>query len=84
MLQGSVTSIDTERKSATFVACDGAQSSELQYDYLVVASGLRRAWPAAPQSLRKKQFLSEAAEHLRTSTTGTHGVVVVGGGESLL
>ncbi|KAK4445071.1 apoptosis-inducing factor 2 [Podospora aff. communis PSN243] len=80
VLQGSVTSIDTERKSATFVAQDDKQSSELEYDYLVAASGLRRAWPAAPQSQRKKQFLSEAAGHIRTSKAATHGVVVVGGG----
>jgi NADH dehydrogenase FAD-containing subunit len=49
VLQGSVSSVDTEHKVATFVARGGgAQTSELKYDFLVAATGLRRAWPAAP------------------------------------
>jgi hypothetical protein len=54
----------------------------MQYDYFVAASGLRRVWPVVPQSLRRKQYLFEASDHIRAATTARHGVVVVGGGMS--
>ncbi|KAK3321997.1 pyridine nucleotide-disulfide oxidoreductase-like protein [Apodospora peruviana] len=80
-LHGSVQSIDPQRKVATFVARGmGLQTSELQYDYLVAAAGLRRVWPVVPQSLRRKQYIFETSEHIRAASTGRHGVVVVGGG----
>lgn len=82
VLHGSVNSVDTERKVATFVARGGGtQTSELKYDYLVAATGLRRVWPVAPQAQRRKQFLFEAAEHMRAAKEAKHGVVVVGGGK---
>ncbi|KAK3346166.1 pyridine nucleotide-disulfide oxidoreductase-like protein [Lasiosphaeria hispida] len=79
--QGSVQAVDPARKVATFVARGaGLQTEEVRYDYLVVAAGLRRVWPVVPQSLRRKQYLFEAAEHIRAVTGGRNGVVVVGGG----
>ena len=81
VLHGSVQSVDTQQKVASFVARGGGtQTAKLHYDYLVAASGLRRAWPVSPRALRRKQYLSEAAGHIRKVTTGRHGVVVVGGG----
>lgn len=84
VLQGTVQSVDQQRKVATYVAHGaGAQTSELQYDYLVAASGLRRVWPVVPQSLRRKQYLFEAGDHIRAATAARHGVVIVGGGKRL-
>ncbi|KXX79674.1 Apoptosis-inducing factor 2 [Madurella mycetomatis] len=81
VLQGTVQSVDQQRKVATYVAHGaGAQTSELRYDYLVAASGLRRVWPVVPQSLRRKQYLFEAGDHIRAATAARHGVVIVGGG----
>ncbi|SPQ26369.1 1fd6dbbd-9467-41b6-a320-a38a4d06889a [Thermothielavioides terrestris] len=80
VLHGSVQAVDVERKTATYVAHGGAQSSTLQYDYFVAAAGLRRAWPVVPQSLRKKQYLFETGDHIRATTAARHGVVIVGGG----
>ena len=82
MLHGSVQSFDPERKVATFTARGmGTETSQIEYDFLVAAAGLRRVWPVVPQSLRRKQYLFELGEHTRTALTGRHGVVVVGGGK---
>ncbi|KAK4152208.1 apoptosis-inducing factor 2 [Chaetomidium leptoderma] len=81
VLQGTVQSVDLEQKVATYLAHGStAPPSELRYDYLVAATGLRRVWPVVPQSLRRKQFLFEAGDHIRAATTAKHGVVIVGGG----
>ena len=79
---GSVQLIDMKKKKASFVARgSGMETTEVAYDYLVAASGLRRVWPVVPQSLRRKQYLFEVEEHITATTKGRHGVVVVGGGE---
>ncbi|KAK4142890.1 pyridine nucleotide-disulfide oxidoreductase [Dichotomopilus funicola] len=81
VLHGSVKSVDPERKVATYLANGSLEPpTELRYDYFVAASGLRRAWPVVPQSLRRKQYLFETADHIQAATTARHGVVVVGGG----
>ncbi|KAH6623791.1 hypothetical protein F5144DRAFT_371824 [Chaetomium tenue] len=80
VLHGSVKSVDPERKVATYLAHGSTEEPEkLQYDYFVAASGLRRVWPVVPQSLRRKQYLFEAGDHIRAATSARHGVVVVGG-----
>lgn len=44
MLQGTVTSLDLERKVVSFAAMDAQKTTEeVPYDYFVAASGLRRA-----------------------------------------
>lgn len=84
VLQGSIKSIDPQSKIATFLAHGlDEETSELRYDYLVAAAGLRRVWPVVPQSLRRKQYLFETGDHTRVALTGRHGVVVVGGGKYL-
>lgn len=82
VLHGTVRAVDLERKVATYVQRGtGTEEQELPYDYFVAAAGLRRAWPVVPQSLRKKQYLFEAGDHIRAATAARHGVVVVGGGK---
>ncbi|KAH6847095.1 pyridine nucleotide-disulfide oxidoreductase-like protein [Chaetomium sp. MPI-CAGE-AT-0009] len=81
VLHGSVKSVDPERKVATYLAHGSTEEpEELQYDYFVAASGLRRVWPVVPQALRRKQYLFEAGDHIRAATAARHGVVIVGGG----
>ncbi|KAK0669186.1 hypothetical protein QBC41DRAFT_392188 [Cercophora samala] len=84
VLHGSVKSVDQTSKTATYLPHGLVSSPEntttLSYDFLVAAAGLRRVWPVVPQSLRRKQFLFEAGDHIRAATTARHGVVVVGGG----
>jgi NADH dehydrogenase FAD-containing subunit len=81
VLQGSVKSVDPQQKVATFAAHGSGETSDLRYDYFVAATGLRRAWPVVPQSLRRKQYLFEAGDHIRAATAAKHGVVIVGGGK---
>ncbi|KAK4038055.1 pyridine nucleotide-disulfide oxidoreductase [Parachaetomium inaequale] len=81
VLQGTVKSVDPSQKVATYLAHGSiAEPEEVQYDYFVAASGLRRVWPVVPQSLRRKQYLFEAGDHIRAATAARHGVVIVGGG----
>lgn len=81
VVHGSVKSVDQQRKVAAY-ATHGSTTeiSEIPYDYLVAAAGLRRVWPVVPQSLRRKQFLFEAGDHIRAATIARHGVLIVGGG----
>ena len=86
VVQGSVRSVDAARKTATVAPYGGGgggdskQTTEIAYDYLVAAAGLRRVWPVVPQSLRRKQYLFEMGDHIRAVTNTRHDVVVVGGG----
>lgn len=88
MLRGSLKAVDLEHKVATYVpnsntTASSAEEEELllHYDYFVAATGLRRAWPAVPQSLRRKQYLFEMGDHARAMSVARNGVLVVGGGE---
>ncbi|KAL1838800.1 hypothetical protein VTJ49DRAFT_2193 [Mycothermus thermophilus] len=81
VLHGSLKSVDPERKVAAYVP-NGSTAAplELHYDYFIAATGLRRAWPVVPQSLRRKQYLFEMGDHTRAVSSARHGVLVVGGG----
>jgi hypothetical protein len=79
-LQGSVTSIDCENKVASIVDTVTKQSRQQRYDYLLVASGLRRTSPVVPKALNRDQFLAEAKSHTKAIRDAKEGVVVIGGG----
>ncbi|CZT53404.1 related to pyridine nucleotide-disulphide oxidoreductase AMID-like [Rhynchosporium secalis] len=78
--QGSVVSIDTETKAATIADNILGKEYAESYDYLVVASGLKRQWPAVPQASTRKAYLSEVATHIREVKDAKEGVIVIGGG----
>lgn len=80
LIIGSVTSVDCASKTATTLDAVTKAATEHTYDFFVAASGLRRVWPVVPQSLSRKQYLVEAAEHIHAVSNAQHGVVVVGGG----
>ncbi|KAJ3495516.1 hypothetical protein NLG97_g3340 [Lecanicillium saksenae] len=77
---GSVTTVDCASKTVTTIDAVTKVATEHRYDFFVAASGLRRVWPVVPQSLSRKQYLVEAAEHIHAVSNAQHGVVVVGGG----
>ncbi|PSR74223.1 hypothetical protein BD289DRAFT_380025, partial [Coniella lustricola] len=93
VLQGSATSIDPAAKIAT-VSLHHQHSEKhsqkhsqkhIPYDYLIVATGLRRVWPVVPQSLTRAAYLAEARAHISAvrAAASWHdhaGIVVVGGG----
>lgn len=94
VLQGTVTAVDPAAKTTTLLDAATQAPREVAYDYLVVSTGLRRAWPVVPQSLRRKQYLLEAGAHIDAARAcgpasgsspadddgAAPGVVVVGGG----
>lgn len=80
-IQGSVAGVDPATKSATVHAHVTRLPQTLSYDFLIVASGLRRPFPVVPTSLGRKQYLLEVEEHIHAvAHDSPDGVVVVGGG----
>ena len=82
VVQGSVTSVDPAAKRASILDNATKDVSVEDYDFLIAASGIRRPFPVQPQALSRKAFLVEAEEQIHAAKSATHGVVVVGGGES--
>ena len=78
IIQGSVSSISPSAKTATIQISSG--ESEVGYDYLIAASGLRRVFPVVPQSLSEKSYLQEAKEQIEKIKSSTEAIVVIGGG----
>lgn len=79
-LHGSVVSVDCEKKTAKISNKAGNEQIEESYDYLIVGSGLKRAWPVVAQSLDKNSYLAEVGNHIKGLKDARQGVVVVGGG----
>lgn len=80
VLRGTVQAVDPAIKSATILETSSETPRDLSYDYLVVATGLRRVWPVVPQSRTRKQYLVESGNHIKAVEDAPEGVVVVGGG----
>jgi NADPH-dependent 2,4-dienoyl-CoA reductase/sulfur reductase-like enzyme len=61
----------------------GADNTEKQigYDYLVAATGLKRAWPIVPREHEKERYLDDAREFIRGLENVEGNIVVIGGGE---
>lgn len=78
---GSVTDVDPEAKVAQIRLHGSLQTEDLEYDYLIAATGLRRAWPSVPQALTRKSYLDEIRPHIASVSKAEHGVAVIGGGE---
>lgn len=78
--RGSVVKIDTELLSIRIRHAGSLVETEHAYDYLVAASGLRRVYPVVPQSLTRKQYLLETADHIHGVRDIPNGLLVIGGG----
>ena len=79
-IQGSVKQIEPEQRIATVTNAATQELHTERYDYLIVASGLRRVWPVVPQSLTRKTYMFETSEHIHAIKESADGLVVVGGG----
>jgi NADH dehydrogenase FAD-containing subunit len=84
VLQGRVSSVDPAAKEASVVHQATGEVSVVAYDFLLAGTGLRRPFPVQPQALSRKAFLLEAEDQIHAVGNAVDGVVVVGGGESLL
>ncbi|PYH94735.1 FAD/NAD(P)-binding domain-containing protein [Aspergillus ellipticus CBS 707.79] len=81
VLKGAAVKVDPEAKSLLYVSdeSEGLQQKSLDYDYLVVATGLRRPWPTVPVATTKSEYSAQAQryiDHLQTCNS----VAVIGGG----
>jgi len=82
-IQGAVSSVDCEQKTAIISDTNTGKQYEETYDYLIAATGLRREWPVVPQALRRDEYLKEAGDWITKVKTAKEGVVVIGGGTFL-
>ena len=82
-LHGAVKGVDLEAKVARYTRHGSSETEIVEYDYLVAATGLRRAWPSIPQALTREEYLGEVRPHVEKIGHAEHGVAVIGGGERL-
>jgi len=82
ILQGTVIQADPATKQITYTTeqSEAVGLKHLNYDYLVVATGLRRPWPTVPTAKTKHQYIKDATEFVSKLDKSTQKVVVVGGG----
>lgn len=70
-------------KSATYLDLMTKTLKQLDYDYVVVATGVRRQWPVVPQVSTHVEYVKAGLQHVAAVETSKNGVVVViGGGTS--
>lgn len=75
-------SVDHRNMSASIAPHGEPVQINIAYDYLVAATGFRRAWPTVPQALTRDSYLEEALGHVRLVRDATlQGIVVIGGGK---
>lgn len=80
--RGSAKRIDSENLVATFDDMENAgQEFNQRYDYVVLATGLRRDWPTVPRAFTKAEYLKDGLEQISgIENSGGDGIVVIGGG----
>ncbi|KAJ2988259.1 hypothetical protein NUW58_g4075 [Xylaria curta] len=79
-VQGSVTNVDCENKTATISEHKTQKTRVESYDFFIAATGLRRTWPVVPQALTRETYLQEVGAHCDRVLNSTTPVLVVGGG----
>ncbi|KAF4542084.1 FAD binding domain containing protein [Lasiodiplodia theobromae] len=79
---GSVKAIDPDALSATFVDYDDDNKEvTLGYDYLILATGVRREWPIVPKANSFKNYVIDAQKHIAgIELAKSSTVAVIGGG----
>lgn len=80
-VQGTVTNVDCENKTATIAVRKTQKTRVETYDFFIAATGLRRVWPVVPQALTRESYLEEVGAHCDRVLNSTAPVLVVGGGE---
>lgn len=83
IIQGRAAETNLTAKTISYVSTslhDSGALKVLPFDYLVIATGLRRPWPTVPSAFDKKQYEEDARKYISVLEKSQHGVVVVGGG----
>lgn len=82
-VQGKARKVDPIKKVLEFSPYPNsttAAAETIHYDYIVVATGVRRQHPVVPNALTRQQYLSEYDDLREQMSAATDGVVIVGGG----
>ncbi|KAI1752904.1 FAD/NAD(P)-binding domain-containing protein [Xylaria castorea] len=79
-VQGTITNVDCENRTAIISEHKTQKAREESYDFFVAATGLRRTWPVVPQALTREAYLAEVGAHCDRVLNSTAPVLVVGGG----
>lgn len=75
--------LDCAAKSATYLDFTTNSQKQLDYDYVIVATGVRRQWPVVPQVSTHVEYVREGLKHVEAVAGAKNGVVVVIGGGML-
>ncbi|TRX91807.1 hypothetical protein FHL15_007360 [Xylaria flabelliformis] len=79
-IQGTITNVDCESRTATISEHKTQKTREESYDFFIAATGLRRTWPVVPQACTREAYLTEVGAHCDRVLSSTAPVLVVGGG----
>jgi NADH dehydrogenase FAD-containing subunit len=82
---GTVQKIDTDARVAEWLDRSGKLQQQ-SYDYIIVATGLKRQWPAVPKSGSYAEFLEDGKDLVERITGGNPNqknreVIVIGAGK---
>ena len=77
--RGRIDQLDCEARRANLTNLTSGVTSHLDYDHVLVATGLRRQWPIVPESHSKDRYVMDALQHINTLEASKR-VVVIGGG----
>lgn len=85
VVHGETTRVNVQDKIITYESRDATESAvarqEMPYDYLVVATGLGRTWPAAPVHSTRREYLVDAEKYSRDLERVQGAIIIVGGGK---
>jgi NADPH-dependent 2,4-dienoyl-CoA reductase/sulfur reductase-like enzyme len=80
ILHASLKHVDLGERRLTVTEVATRLSRTESYDYLVLATGLKRDFPIVPSALSKDEYLRAAQEHVDTIESAKGGTAVVLGG----
>lgn len=84
LVRGSIRHVDCEARSATYFCSESKEERSIFYNYLILATGLKRAWPVVPRVDLKDDYVEDAFGFINAIERSANGrAVVVGGGKSL-
>lgn len=82
-LHGSASELDLETKTLSFTKPNGSAKEQLEYDFLVVASGMSRGWPVVPKSLDYETYMKDT-EGFEQELSPASRIAVIGGGKLMI
>lgn len=81
IIQGSVSGVDLNSKRFIYSSDDGSRKT-IQYDFLLISTGIRRQWPVVPRFCHRAAYLADASIYAnRIMASKEKGLVVIEGGK---